>query len=71
MASSASSDDKKSAKRKTEKKNTSLRLDKKTLKALKIRAIEEEVSVQKLVEKLVIDYLKTDRDKDHKVRDSD
>lgn len=42
---------------KSDKKNTSLRLDKKTLKALKIRAIEEDTSVQKLIEKLVIDYL--------------
>lgn len=41
------------------KKNTSLRLDNKTLKALKIRAIEEDISVQKLVERLIKDYLKT------------
>ncbi|WP_170475468.1 hypothetical protein [Ruegeria arenilitoris] len=39
------------------KKNTSLRLDGKTLKALKIRAIEEGSSVQKIVETLVQDYL--------------
>lgn len=39
------------------KKNTSLRLDKKTLKSLKIRAIEEETSVQKIIETLVEDYL--------------
>ncbi|RJE85003.1 hypothetical protein [Paracoccus onubensis] len=39
------------------KKNTSLRLCGKTLKALKIRAIEEETSVQKIIEKLVEDYL--------------
>lgn len=42
---------------KSDKKNTSLRLDKKTLKALKIRAIEEETSVQKLIERLIIEYL--------------
>ncbi len=39
------------------KKNTSLRLDRKTLKALKIRAIEEDTSVQQIVEKLIRDYL--------------
>lgn len=39
------------------KKNTSLRLSGKTLKALKIHAIEEETSVQKIIEKLVEDYL--------------
>ncbi|KIC44768.1 MAG: hypothetical protein AB3N07_09570 [Ruegeria sp.] len=39
------------------KKNTSLRLDGKTLKALKIRAIEEGTSVQKIVENLVEAYL--------------
>jgi hypothetical protein len=39
------------------KKNTSLRLDKKTLKALKINAIENDTSVQKIVEKLVQKYL--------------
>lgn len=71
MASSASSDNKKAAKKKTEKKNTSLRLDRKTLKALKIRAIEEEVSVQKLLERLVVDYLKANREKDHKAHDND
>ncbi|WP_170331284.1 hypothetical protein [Ruegeria arenilitoris] len=41
------------------KKNTSLRLDGKTLKALKIRAIEEGTSVQKIIETLVNDYLDT------------
>ncbi len=40
------------------KKSTSLRLNKKTLNALKIRAIEEETSVQKIIETLVEDYLK-------------
>lgn len=39
------------------RKNTSLRLRAKTLKALKIRAIEEDTSVQKLVERLIEDYL--------------
>lgn len=43
------------------KRNTSLRLDKKTLKALKIRAIEEETSVQKIIETLIDDYLKSPR----------
>ena len=42
---------------KDDKKNTSLRLDNKTLKALKIRAIESDSSVQKIVEELIHDYL--------------
>ncbi len=40
------------------KKNTSLRLDKHTLKALKILAIENETSIQSLIESLIKDYLK-------------
>ncbi|MDP0926605.1 hypothetical protein Q0601_05455 [Paracoccus onubensis] len=40
-----------------DKKNTSLRLSGKTLKALKLRAIEEETSAQKIIEKLIEDYL--------------
>lgn len=40
-----------------EKKNTSLRLSGKMLKALKIRAIEEETSVQKIIEELIEQYL--------------
>ncbi|OOV86768.1 hypothetical protein [Oceanospirillum linum] len=39
------------------KKNTSLRLDQQTLKALKIRAIEEDSSIQKLIEGLIQAYL--------------
>lgn len=39
------------------KKNTSLRLNKTTLKALKIKAIEEDTSVQSLIERLIKDYL--------------
>lgn len=39
------------------KKNTSLRLDNKTLKALKIIAIENDTSVQKIIEELVKRYL--------------
>ena len=42
---------------KSDKKNTSLRLDKKTLKALKIRAIEEDTSVQKIIETLIQAYI--------------
>ena len=42
------------------KKNTSLRLGTKTLKALKIKAIEEDTSVQKILEKLVEGYLQGD-----------
>ena len=40
------------------KKNTSLRLNSDVLKALKIRAIEEDTSVQVILEKLVEEYLK-------------
>lgn len=40
-----------------DKKNTSLRLDKKTLKTLKIRAIEEDTSVQKIIEGLIEAYI--------------
>lgn len=42
---------------KSDKKKASLRLNSKTLKALKLRAIEDETSVQKTVESLVEDYL--------------
>ena len=41
-----------------EKKNTSLRLDSGTLKSLKIKAIEDDTSVQKVLEKLVKGYIK-------------
>ena len=44
-------------KKKPKKKNTSLRLDKQTLKALKIHAIEQDTSVQNLIESLIQDYL--------------
>jgi len=46
------------------KKNTSLRLSKKTLKALKMRAIEEDTSVQRIVEQLIEAYLEASRKKD-------
>jgi len=39
------------------KKSTSLRLEKKTLKSLKIMAIEKETSLQKLIEGLIEDAL--------------
>jgi len=42
---------------KDKKKNTSLRLEGKTLKALKKRAIDEDTSVQAIVENLVELYL--------------
>ncbi len=45
------------SKEKADKKNTSLRLESKTLKALKIRAIEEDTSVQAILEELVEAYL--------------
>jgi hypothetical protein len=51
--------DKSEARRKSrDKKNTSLRLDKQTLKALKIHAIENETSIQNLIESMIKDYLK-------------
>ncbi|MTH62254.1 ribbon-helix-helix protein, CopG family [Paracoccus litorisediminis] len=43
---------------KEDKINTSLRLDRKTLKALKVRAIDNDTSVQKIIEKLITAYLK-------------
>lgn len=43
---------------KSKKVNTSLRLDRSTLKALKQHAIEDDTSVQKIVEKLIEGYLK-------------
>lgn len=42
---------------KKHKKNTSLRLDEKVLKKLKIRAIKEDSSIQQIAEKLIKDYL--------------
>ena len=49
---------KSSKKDKSKRKNTSLRLDESMLKQLKIRAVQEDTSVQKIVEKLVRDYLR-------------
>jgi len=40
------------------KKNTSLRLDAKTLKELKVKAVNDDMSVQKIMEKLIKGYLK-------------
>lgn len=51
------SEQKKEMDSKSNKKNTSLRLDKQTLKALKIRAIEQDTSIQNLIESLIKDYL--------------
>ena len=45
------------SKEKSDKKNTSLRLDSKTLKALKIRVIEDDTSVQAVLEYLIGEYL--------------
>jgi len=44
-------------KSKGKKKNTSLRLEGEMLKALKIIALEEETSIQKIVEQLITKYL--------------
>jgi len=45
------------AKKKKEKKNTSLRLDREMLRSLKRRAVAEDSSVQKIIEKLIREYL--------------
>lgn len=45
------------SKEKPDKKNTSLRLESSMLKALKIRAIQEDTSVQVILERLVEEYL--------------
>ena len=39
-------------------KNTSLRLESKVLKALKMKALEEDTSIQKIMERLIKDDLK-------------
>ncbi len=39
-------------------KNTSLRLESRVLKALKMKALEEDSSIQKIMERLIKDYLK-------------
>lgn len=41
------------------KKNTSLRLEKKKLKALKMIAIEEDSSLQRILETLIDDFLRS------------
>ena len=51
------------ADKKDKRKNTSLRLKSKTLKALKHRAIEEDTSVQQLVERLIEAYLDLHKEK--------
>lgn len=50
---------KKDAEPKHDKKNTSLRLDKKVLKRLKILAINDDTSVQALIERLIVSYLES------------
>lgn len=45
------------SKPKADKKNTSLRLPAKTLKALKIRAAKEDASIQTIMEELIEAYL--------------
>ena len=42
---------------KADRKSYPLRLPKSTLKALKHRALEEETSVQKILERLIVSYL--------------
>lgn len=45
------------------KKSTSLRLDPQTLKELKLLAIEQETSIQAIVESLVTRYIKRHKKK--------
>jgi len=59
----SSKGDRKSKNGGDDKKNTSLRLDPQTLKALKMRAIQDDTSVQKIVEKLIEDYLRDTKKK--------
>lgn len=42
---------------KEKKKSTSLRLDAKVLKELKLLAVEQETSIQAIVEKLIKEYI--------------
>ncbi|NDY71871.1 CopG family transcriptional regulator [Desulfobacter hydrogenophilus] len=51
---------------KIKKVNTSLRLEKKVLKALKILAIEKETSVQAIIENLIHEYIKKNKGKSEK-----
>lgn len=57
MPKSKSITDETAGERCDKKKSTSLRLNSKALKALKLRAIERETSVQRIIESLVEDYL--------------
>lgn len=48
---------------KEKKKSTSLRLDPKVLKELKLLAVEQETSIQAIVESLVTEYIKRNKTK--------
>jgi hypothetical protein len=48
---------------KEKKKSTSLRLDPQVLKELKLLAIEQETSIQAIVESLVTKYIKQHKEK--------
>lgn len=48
---------------KTKKVNTSLRLEKKVLKELKILAIEKETSAQAIIERLILEYIRKNKEK--------
>jgi len=45
---------------------TNIRIERRKLKALKIRAVEENVSLSALLRELIDDYLEIDRDRDQK-----
>lgn len=46
---------------KEKKKSTSLRLDAKVLKQLKLLAVERDTSIQAIVEALIIEYIEKNR----------
>ena len=48
---------------KEKKKNTSLRLEAKVLKELKMIAIEQETSVQAIIESLITDFIQNQKKK--------
>ena len=50
---------------KEKKKNTSLRLDAKTLKELKLIALRTDTSIQKIFEELIGAYISKNQEKDY------
>ena len=50
---------------KEKKKNTSLRLDAKTLKELKLIALRNDTSIQRIIEELIVAYIRNNREKNY------